>query len=183
MSAYRNNVPHQTNWYNFSGIYRMLSSRLKIFSLFLLLSGLGNSLAAQRSNSVGEKIQEKRYVFIPQSVSPLSGGNRQLFSDFSLRISPDSIISYLPYFGRAFSASIGTSQSGLSFTSTDFSYEVTGRKKGGWNITLKPRQTDVRVMNLTVFPNGTATLQVTSNNRQAISFYGFIDERELKKVR
>jgi hypothetical protein len=33
-------------------------------------------------------------------------------------------------------------------------------------------------MNLIIYPNGRATLQVNSNIRQPISFYGFLSEKK-----
>ncbi|MEP7319290.1 MAG: DUF4251 domain-containing protein, partial [Panacibacter sp.] len=96
-----------------------------------------------------------------------------------LRISKDTIISYLPYFGRAYTAPISPEDGGINFTSTDFEYTTALRKKGGWSIEIKFKdQSQVREMNLTIFDNGRADLFVSSNNRQSISFSGNIRERK-----
>ena len=87
------------------------------------------------------------------------------------------MISNLPYYGRAYSASINPSENGLNFTSTNFDYTVTPRKKGGWEVLIKPKDAnDVREMTFTIFENGTASLYVTSNNRESISFNGYITQ-------
>lgn len=123
-------------------------------------------------------IESKQYVFKAQTALPSRGRTRPLNTEFDLRVSGDSLISYLPYFGRAYSAPINPSQGPLNFTSTDFDYKVSDRKKGGWDIDIRPKDVqDPRQMSLRVFDNGSASLTVTSNNRQPISFNGFITEK------
>jgi hypothetical protein len=124
---------------------------------------------------VTELIVNQHYTFKAQTTTPLSGRLRQLTSDYDLQVSKDVIISQLPYFGRAYSAPINPSDGGIQFTSKDFEYTLTDKKKGGWDVTIKFKDVkDVQQMQLSIFNNGTASLQVTSNNRQAISFSGYI---------
>lgn len=154
-----------------------MSTRSKIlfFILIILYSGTGTMYAQQKEAAVQKKIQDKSYVFTVQSVSPMRGSMRQLTSEYDLRISPDSAVSYLPYFGRAFAAPIGSSETGIKFTSTNFIYTTTNRKKGGWDVTIKPRDVqEVQQLFLTIFPDGSGSLQVTSTNRDPISFSGYI---------
>jgi len=123
-------------------------------------------------------VESKNFVFVPQSVTPLTGRTRQLTSYYDLMISKDTITSNLPYFGRAYTAPINPEDAGISFTSTDFEYYATPGKKGGWVIVIKfKNQTQAREMNLTIFDNGRADLVVSSNNRQSISFSGDIKAR------
>jgi hypothetical protein len=90
----------------------------------------------------------------------------------------DSIVSFLPYFGRAYSAPLDPTKGGIQFTSTDFEYDQTARNKGGWIINIKPRDVqDVRQLTLTVTQSGSASLQVISTNRQGISFNGRIEPK------
>ena len=125
-------------------------------------------------------IQSKEFVFNAQTVLPMSGASRQLTSDYDVRFLGDSIVAYLPYFGRAYSGGYGEGGA-IDFTSTKFDYTVSQRKKGGWDISIKPKDAkDVQRLNFTVSDNGYATLQVTSNNRQPISFNGYIVERKKK---
>jgi hypothetical protein len=128
--------------------------------------------------SVKSLLESKNFAFRAQTVLPMGQASRQLTSEYDVRFWSDSIISHLPYFGRAYSASYGDG-GGIQFTSTDFEYKVKARKKGGWDITIKPKDADdVREMNLTVTESGSASLQVSSNKRQPISFNGFITERK-----
>lgn len=147
--------------------------KILVFILAIAIPGL---LVAQKEAGITKKIQDQRYVFKVQSVIPMRGGTRQVSPDeYDLHVSPDSIVSYLPYFGRAYAVSLDPSDAGIKFTSTKFDYISTNRKKGGWDISIKTKdQSDTRQMFLTVSPDGTASLQVTSNNRQPISFNGYI---------
>lgn len=85
----------------------------------------------------------------------------------------------MPYFGRAFVAPMNPSEGGIRFTSTDFNYTVKDRKKGGWDIAILPKDAkDVRQMLLSVTESGYGSLQVISNNRQQISYNGYLMERK-----
>ena len=146
--------------------------------------GLTTSLNAQPSKEeVVKLVQDKNYVFRAQSANPTGGRTRQLTSEYDLQIRKDTVITFLPYFGRSFSAPIDPSKGGLDFTSTDFEYTETPTRKNGWNISIKPKDAnDVQEMILSVSESGYGTLMVRSNQRQAISFYGFIDKpREPRK--
>ena len=154
--------------------------------LLLFVSSINPIAAAQDSKSDQSKenanvkamVDAKRYLFKAQSAHPTRGRVVQLNSEYDLKITPDTIRSYLPYYGRAYSAPIGESEGPLDFVSKDFEYNQQDRKKGGWDITIKPKDgKGVREMFLTVFENGTASLRVSSNNREPISFNGHILEK------
>ena len=143
--------------------------------VLFVLFGLSSSAYAQDKQDIKNYIDAKRFVFNAQSATPMGGRFVQLTGGYDLKISPDSVISYLPYYGRAYSAPLDPSKSGIQFTSTKFEYTKSERKKGGWDIVIKPKDVqDPRQLILTVSAGGNATLQVISNDRQAISFSGYI---------
>jgi Domain of unknown function (DUF4251) len=120
-------------------------------------------------------VEEQQYFFIAQSTTPSKGGVRQLTGGYNLKVTKDTLVSDLPYFGRAYTASYGSTDGGIKFTSVDFGYKAEPRKKGGWNITLNPKEINTcREMNLTIFEDGSASLNVSSNDKQPISFKGII---------
>lgn len=155
-----------------------------VLSLLFIVLAAGTSCVstsqAQENNKNFESIlSSKNYVFMAQSASPIGGRFRQLTSEYDLRVLGDSIVSYLPYFGRAYTAPIDPTKGGLQFTSTDFDYQQTARNKGGWVIMIKPKDVqEVRQLTLTVTQSGSASLQVISTNRQQISFNGYIQPRD-----
>jgi len=161
----------------------MKSEKFKAAWLVLILAVASfNTLRAQddkKDQEVKKLIEDKNWVFVAQSASPTGAPLRQLSYGFDLRLLGDSIVSYLPYFGRAYTAPIDPTDGGFNFTSTKFDYSIVDRKKGGWDIIIKPKDAkDVREFALTTFDNGNSTLRVTSNNRQPISFNGYIAARK-----
>jgi hypothetical protein len=64
---------------------------------------------------------------------------------------------------------------GVQFTSTKFEYSVMPAKKNSWEVKIVPKDnTDIREMNFTIFNDGTASLNILSNFRDAISYRGHI---------
>ncbi len=138
-----------------------------------------NTTEKKPTSSIDEAIQARNYRFKARTAVPTGGRTRQLTSDFDLDIGKDTIISYLPYFGRAYTAQIGGRENGLQFTSTDFEYDDQVSKKGLHEIRIKPKDArDVQSLLLSVSKNGFGTLQVTSTNRQPISFSGVVEANE-----
>ena len=135
-----------------------------------------------KAASVTTMLNEQSFVFKVQSVSPMKGGTRQLSPGYTLSITKDTVVSELPYFGRMYQATIGSSEGGLKFISTDFSYTSTPRKKGGWEIVIKPKEnSSVQEMYLTVFENGNASLNVNCKDRQPISYNGEIESKKASR--
>ena len=150
----------------------------KIFLFIVFVFFIGTVYAQDKDAEIKSLIESKRFVFKAQTVSPPSMPLRHLTGDnYDLRVLGDSLISYLPYFGKAYTAPAPGTSGGYNFTSTKFDYTAKTRKKGGWDIALKPKDvTDFREFDLTVSKNGTASLRALSNNRQLISYNGFIEE-------
>lgn len=124
-------------------------------------------------------VQSGDYTFVARQALPMRGQTRSLTSEYDLHVSADTIEAYLPYFGRAYSAPVDPSKGGIQFTSTRFKSTVTEGKKGGWTVSIVPDDArDVRQLTLTISSTGYASLHVLSNNRQAISFHGYIDGKK-----
>lgn len=145
---------------------------------FLTLICTGIIYSQDKESTVKNIVEARYFVFHAQIAMPMSGSSRQLTSsDFDLKITKDSVVSYLPYYGRAYSVSYGTTDGGLDFISTKFDYTITDRKKGGWEINIKPKDVqDFREFTLTLSENGNGSLEATSTNRQPISFTGYVTE-------
>ncbi len=130
---------------------------------------------AAKLAAIKNMVESQNYVFKAQTVLPMSGPTRQLTTDYDVKITKQSVISYLPYFGRAYAAPIDPGKGGIQFTSKDFDYTLTPGKKDGWSVLIKPKDyRDVQQMTLSISSTGYATVLVTSTNRQPISFNGTI---------
>jgi hypothetical protein len=148
---------------------------LKTFLVMAAVLAFGQARAQKADVAeIKNLVESGKYTFKPQTVIPSVGGSRFVTSEYELLVSKDTLESFLPYFGRAFTAPVNPTESGLRFTSTNFDSK-TEKNKRGWTITIKPGDArDVRQLILFVSPTGYATLQVLSNNRQPISFSGYI---------
>jgi Domain of unknown function (DUF4251) len=158
----------------------------KIILFFLLgtvtLTQVAFTQDSDKDSAVKNLIASQNYVFEAQTVIPSRGQLRQLTYGYDMKVSKDTIDTYLPYFGRAYSASAYSTEEALKFVSSDFDYSVKNRRKGGWDISIDTKDlNDNKKMVLSVQESGYASLQVTSNNRQPISFNGTIRAREQKK--
>jgi hypothetical protein len=161
--------------------HRWKLRKMKYLIYFALTIMLGFSFTAGVRAQALDKamakqlVESKKFVFKVQTVMPTGASNIQVTSEYDIKLNGDSLTSYLPYFGRAYSAPEYGQSGGLNFTSTEFEYSTSSKKKGGWNITIKPSDTrDVRQLYLSIGETGYASLQVISNNRQPISYYGYI---------
>lgn len=168
---------------------------LLVFSIFAL-----NANAQTDKATTTRIVDEKSYVFVATNAMPMNstdinnimnkmpgvntGGNISLNgSSYDLQVSPDSIITYLPYYGRAYSAPMSNDEGGYKFKSKSFTYKTTKRKKGGWEIEISTKDVKDNVrMNLSLNENGYGTLSVISNNKQSISYNGYLSEPKKAKM-
>lgn len=143
----------------------------------------GQQKRAAKEASVKKMVEDRNFVFKADFADPQGGGRRALTDDYDFVVSKDSIISYLPYFGRAYIAPVNPTEGGIDFTSTKFDYHSTKNKNGNWDILIKPKDRngndwrDVQSLRLTITTSGYASLSVISTNRSYISFDGYVEER------
>jgi hypothetical protein len=167
-----------------------MKTLIKLFFAIAAILGCLNLAHAQNTKkekqaahaaAIKKMVDSVNFVFEANTAIPQTGGTRQLTSEYDLRVVKDTIIAFLPYFGRAYLApNPGETEGGIKFTSTNFIYTSKQKKNGSWDIFIKPKDNnisdwrDVQQLRLTISSDGYATLQVTSSNRDPISFYGYI---------
>lgn len=90
---------------------------------------------------------------------------------------------YLPYFGRTYNPTYGnTSNAGYQFTSKDFTIEKKRKKKGKWVYKIQPKDvSNVTDIYVEIYKNGKALTSINSNDRQPISYDGYISKIEVDK--
>lgn len=124
---------------------------------------------------VDSLVEAQAFVFVAERMLPLRGTQRNLTSYYDVEVKKDTLNAFLPYFGRAYGGVYNPASSPLQFTSTNFRYAFSKAKNGSWDIVISPADnTDVQSLNFNVFGNGNASLNVISTNRDAISFYGYL---------
>lgn len=157
----------------------LLSFLLPGFLIFTLCCGCSPSKITTKPGvqEIGNMINTSRFTFVAERVNPLRGSSRILTSDYDVVVKKDTVICYLPYFGRAYQAPIDLSKGGLDFKSYNFTYNVTLNNKDEWEVYINPKDNqDVQQFYFRIFGNGTATLNVVNTNRDPISFYGHIEK-------
>lgn len=97
-------------------------------------------------------------------------------SNYTLELKNNTLDVVLPYFGRSFKSNYSGDNS-YRFTSKDFTINKSQNKKGNWIIKIKPNDTKtVDEIILEVFKNGKALTSIKSNDRQPISYDGYISK-------
>lgn len=147
-------------------------------SLSLFYSSCFSTKSVQELKAMAEKVdslvENKNFDFQASYAHPMGFPSIYLSPYYNVKVSPDSVQVYLPYYGRVYAAPMDRSEGGIKFVSTDFEYIVSFSKRSkGQLITIKPH--DVRPETTLLFQiwnNGSASLQVNDVNRQPISFQG-----------
>jgi len=121
---------------------------------------------------VESKIRSNSYEIKVNRVNPMSGKSRYLTSDYSVRISGDSAYVYLPYFGRAYSTPMN-GDGGIKTSTAMDNYKVDYKKGKSWSINFRAKGADDTYrFSISVWTSGKASVNVTCNNRQPISYWG-----------
>jgi len=166
-----------------------MKNSIKLFYVLLISTGCFYTAGAQTTDKKAAKtaeikklVNDRNFIFKANYVNPFRGAGRALTSDYDLTVLKDTIRAYLPYFGRAYTADYGSTDNGIKFTWTQFDYKITAGKKSGWDILITQKDKNisnanaVQSLRLSVSSDGYASLQVTSVNRDPISFNGTIEE-------
>jgi hypothetical protein len=154
--------------------YKYLS-KVSIFFLFIFISL--SSINAQEGDSLLQKrIRNQQYVFVPLSFSSYTVTMPTLTRDFEFRVTIDSLIAILPFFGQSYSQQFGgaLNENGINFISTNFDYTAVEKKKSKWEITIKPKDTRGIQIFLTVFNNGNAQMQVINPRKETMILSGYV---------
>jgi len=174
--------------YSFVIHHIIIMKTLRNILILALIVGAGISTASAQNSGKDKKavkitaikndVNGRHYTFLANTATPLRGRTIQLTSEYDVRITPDSVISFLPYFGTAYmDVPYNPTDGGVKFSSTKFDYKVSERKKGGWEITISPKDVkNLERLVLSISSDGYASLSVTSTNRDPISFYGYLKD-------
>lgn len=145
---------------------------MNLTPLTIALAATINLCLAQDKPDFRQMLENRRWTFQAQTMSPATGGIRQLSTGYVLTVHGDSLTCDLPYMGRVYQPTI-SSNSGLTFTSTKFTYENTVRKKGGWSVNIQTKdQSNSRRFIVTVFEDGNVSMNVNCTERQPVSYRG-----------
>lgn len=109
---------------------------------------------------------------------PKRGRSVPLTTDFELRVKGDSVMSYLPYFGRAYNVPYGGGK-GLNFSGVTEDFKITQPKRDRKHVEFSVKNDeDTYKFHIDIFDNGSASINVMPQQREMISFNGEIELHE-----
>src|SRR5689334_10890757 len=115
-----------------NSIYKFLVAAL------LIVAGL--KVHAQDEATIKNIVESQQFIFKAQMALPSGVASRQLeLNYYDVKVSKKDLEVFLPYFGRAYSVTNYPSDGGINFNSSEFDYKITTGKKGGWDISIKPK--------------------------------------------
>ena len=127
---------------------------------------------AAQAAAVMNMLNDTTYTIHVATALPMGWRTVNLSSYYSLEVAKDTVISCLPYFGRAYSVPYGGGK-GLVFDGKAEDYRMTENKDGGREITFSVmNEEDKYRFSLSVYPGGSAYISVNSGKRQPISYTG-----------
>lgn len=157
-----------------------LISGLFAITALVVLSACGSAeeraaRAAEQAAKVKAGLAEKRFSINVDRMYPMKGGSKNVSFGYGVEVRNDSLISYLPYFGRAYDIPYGGGK-GLNFSEHIGSYHDTQAKNGQRIIDIEVTNTeDTYFYSIKVYDNGSSTIDVQSRNLEHISYSGMMD--------
>jgi hypothetical protein len=126
----------------------------------------------QQMQEIKALVESKNFVFDARNANPMGARSINLTTDYDVKITNDSIYSYLPYFGVSHSAVYGGTESPMIF-SKPFESITTEEVKNGYLIKVAVKNGSDRLdFSFNISVTGSTSLSVSSMNRQAISYFG-----------
>lgn len=133
--------------------------------------------AAEQAKAVKTALQERNYHIAVNRMYPSRGASKIVSSGYSVEVRNDSLISYLPYFGRAYDVPYGGGN-GLNFSAPIRNYKESQTKSDLRHIEIDVKNDeDTYLYTLDIFDNGSTDINVRSRQREPISFSGQMEFR------
>ncbi|WP_321480005.1 DUF4251 domain-containing protein [uncultured Bacteroides sp.] len=164
-----------------------MKTNIRIFALLLVFSStemqLINAQEKQEKKTkheqmVKELIDSRNYKINVGTALPRRGRNVFLTSPYSLGVKNDSVFSWLPYYGRAYSIPYGGGN-GLSFEAPIKTYKLLYDKKEAAKIEITTQtEEDVFKFLITIYPTGCSHITVNMYNRESIDFSGDLEVKD-----
>ncbi|MDD4631183.1 MAG: DUF4251 domain-containing protein [Proteiniphilum sp.] len=151
--------------------------------MVLVFGACGSTRTAAEKEQLAAEIRQavemSEFIFEATYAYPTGFRSVYLSPHYSVKVSPDTVKAYLPYYGRAYRAPMDPREGGFNFTSTNFKIvPFPGNRKDNWIMEVTFFDLDRPVtFRFDLWENGTARLDVNDMNRQTISFQGTIETK------
>ncbi len=131
---------------------------------------------AETIQETTRKIENKNFTIKVNYAVPLRMNRIFLTSHYEISVKNDSAYAFLPYYGVAQVAPMNSAEGGIKFEEKMKDYLIKPNKKNdGWEISFKVNTKEYYYnIYMSVFNDGNSSVNISSNARDAIMFYGEI---------
>jgi hypothetical protein len=136
---------------------------------------------AKQIEEIQSIVDDKTFVFKATNANPMKGRTINLTTQYDVKITQDSIFSYLPYYGVAYNVNYGSTDSPMIFEKPFETCDME-KTKNGYLVKVTAKNGNDRLeYSFHISETGTTTLNVSSMNRQSISYYGNLEKIQVKE--
>ena len=130
---------------------------------------------AELSANVTNALNNRDFKIAIDRMYPMRGSSKHVSFGYSVEVRNDTLISYLPYFGRAYNVPYGGGK-GLNFSAPIGSYQEFMKRNGQRHIEIGvANDEDTYFYTIEVFDNGSSSVDVRARQRERISYSGNLD--------
>jgi len=135
----------------------------------------------EKQKQIEALVNSKTFVFNASTAFPQGYKSVNLTAIYNVKFSPDTIVSYMPFYGNAYREVGFGGETGLKFEGKPEDFTVVKGEKS-YNVNAVVRgQNDTYQISLSVGFKGSAMLSISSNNRSNISYNGDISAPKSQK--
>lgn len=153
-----------------------------VFPLLVMVMFIGCKVSeekaaqmAELSANVTNALNNRDYKITIDRMYPMRGSSRHVTYGYSVEVRNDTLISYLPYFGRAYNVPYGGGK-GLNFTAPISIYQEFMKRNGQRHIEIGvTNDEDTYFYTIEVFNNGNSSIEVRARQRERISYSGNVE--------
>ena len=161
-----------------------------MIGLVMIIANSCDTQSNVSSEKVTSLLQSTEFTFLAEHANPTSyevvnvlnslpnsssSNILNLEYGYTVEIKKDEIKVDLPYFGTMYTPNFDSEKNSFRFTSKDFKINKTAGKKGSLIYSIQPKdQQNINNIILEVYKNGKAYLSIRANDRQSISYDGYI---------
>lgn len=132
----------------------------------------------KEAEAVKKGIEAKDFKINVNYVYPVGASPMQLSTPYYLKVKGDTVTSYLPYFGRAYSVPYGGGKA-LNFDGRILRYAAEQVKSDRMVVRMDIVNDETEyVYTVDIFDNGSSTIDVVSHSRETIRFSGNMEMTE-----
>ena len=130
---------------------------------------------AELSANVTNALNNRDFKIAIDRMFPMRGSSRHVTYGYSVEVRNDTLISYLPYVGRAYNVPYGGGK-GLNFSAPIGSYQEFMKRNGRRHIEIGvTNDEDTYFYTIEVFDNGNSSVDVRARQRERISYSGNVE--------